>query len=202
MYRVFRRPAALALLVSTAAILLPAGQALAASSADCGPNSTQVITGGADPSNKLWIDSEGSTVTVCLTMNNSLTTTGGLVIVFDAGSGVFTPPWVNVGSSPTPCGSVTPQWDSSAPNLALLVNPTANAVCLRTGDPTTHADVWTSVQFVEPSVDPGSLPTLEVWKDGGADWGWVDVLACPVEYSLYLRHLGPEDCMTANSRIV
>jgi hypothetical protein len=190
-----------------AAVLLPAGSASAASSATCGPSSTQIVTGGMHPSNKVWIDGVNpanplntSTVVVCVTMNNSLFYSGGLAIVFDAGSGVITPPAVAVTYNPTACGSVTPQWNSASPNLALLVNPATRAVCIRTGDPTTHADVWTSVQFFPPTV-PGSLPTLEVWKDGGTNWGFIDAAACPVEYTLYLRGLGGEECMTANSQV-
>jgi hypothetical protein len=193
-----------------AAVLLPAGSASAtASSATCNPlTSTPIVTGGLSPSNRVWVDGIDandplgtSRITVCVTLNNNLFYTGGMAIVFDAGSGVITPPAVNVTSSPTPCGTVRPLWDSVTPNLALMVNPTARAVCIRTGDPTTHADVWTSVQFGAPSVTPGGLPTLEVWKDGGANWGFIDAAACPVEYVLFLTVGGPDTCMTTNKRV-
>jgi hypothetical protein len=191
-----------------ATLLLPAGSANAATSATCGANSTQVVTGGLHPSNKVWIDGFDplnpqipSRVVVCVTLNTNLFYSGGLAIVFDAGSGVITPPAVAVTYTPTPCGSVTPQWNSTSPNLALLVNPATLAVCIRTGDPTTHADVWTSVQFASANVEPGSVPTLEGWTDGGTNWGVFDILGCPVEYVLYLRQLGDDTCMKQNNRI-
>jgi hypothetical protein len=48
----------------------------------------------------------------------------------------------------------------------------------------------------------GGAPVFEAWRDGGPNWGWVDVAACPAEYALAVAFGGPTTCIETNDRIV
>jgi hypothetical protein len=180
-------------LVATA--LLPAGSASAATSGDCNPaTSTRLLTGGlfGNTTDHLWVDHPTATRTVVCFQFESLFF-GGLAVIVDVASGA-TLPDVNVGDDPGLCGdTIATLADPVA--LRLAVGLASSSVCLTLGTSTL------SLQFVQGNIGPSNLPVFEVWRDGGANWGWIDVAACPSEWAVAVVFDGPGDCMAQNERM-
>jgi hypothetical protein len=178
------------------ATLVPAGSASAATSNDCDPvRSKKIVTGGVfgNTTDHLWVDSPTATRTVVCFQFNSLSL-GGLTVVADAASGA-TLPSVGLGDNPGTCSApVLTLADPIA--LRLAVEVTTSTVCLTVGASTL------TVQFSPGNISPSTLPALELWRDGGPDWGWIDVAACPVEYIVAVTTGGPTTCMETNDRIL
>ncbi|HWL35975.1 MAG TPA: hypothetical protein VNQ77_07255 [Frankiaceae bacterium] len=186
--------AATAVLTTT---LLPASTAVAATSDDCrATESTRLFTGGLNeqPDDRVWIDSQSSTRTVvCVRWTWVQVPLGGLTIIADVASG-GTLPDVDVDDDASLCPTVLATVADPVP-VQISIGLAASAVCVKTGTTTM------SIQFLEGNVGPSTLPVLEVWRDGGADWGYFDVAACPVEFALAVAIQEPTDCMETNDRL-
>jgi hypothetical protein len=179
-----------------AAVLLPAGTASAATSNDCDPvRSTKIVTGGlfGNTTDHLWVDHPTATRTVVCFQFTSLSL-GGLTIVADTATGL-TPPYLAVGSDPNLCPSPVLTLADPVP-VRLAVSVPTNSVCLTVGTRTL------TVQFTAGGIAPSPVPVFELWRDGGPDWGWIDVAACPVEYIVAVTTGGPTTCMETNDRIL
>jgi len=181
--------------VVLAALLVPIGAASAATSDDCdAATSTKLLTGGlfGNTTDHLWVDHPSSTRTVICFQFNSLSV-GGLTVIADVASGA-TPPNVVVGDNPNLCPNVVATL-SDPVTFRLAVALTTNAVCLTLGSSTL------TVEVIPGNIDPGNLPVFEVWRDGGDNWGWIDVAACPLDWALAVAFGVPTSCMSTNDRV-
>jgi hypothetical protein len=174
----------------TAAALVTAmlpGPASAATTNDCtAETSTRILTSGLDDADRVWIDRPSETRTLVCVRFQSLSA-GGLVVVVDDG-GI---PTVSLGGDPWRCPFLVFALVDPV-GIRLAVDVAHPAVCLTVGNTT-----------LTVGVDPatGALPGVEVWRDGGPDWGWIDVAACPAEYALAVAFGGPTTCMESNERV-
>jgi len=174
-------------------VALPSGVASAATTNDCVKSrSVRLYTQGPEDEDRLWVDWVGTRVVVCFVLGSQFS--GGLTIVADTASSV-TPPDVITGTDPALCAQVVPGGDLNDPvRLRLAVNLTLNAVCLTLGDSTT------TIRFVQPNAS-GALPLFEIWRDGGPNWGPIDVAFCPEEYVIAVVFGGPTTCLETNERV-
>jgi hypothetical protein len=178
-----------------AALVPGAGPASAATSADCNPaTSTKLLTGGVlgNTTDHLWVDYPTPTRTVVCFRFDSLSL-GGFTVIADAASGA-TPPRVDLDDNPALCPN--PVLNLTDPvALRLAVGIATNSVCLTVGTSTL------TVQFTQGNISPSTLPVFELWRDGGPDWGWIDVAACPVQYAEAVAFGGSTACMATNARV-
>jgi hypothetical protein len=177
-----------------AAALVPSGVASAASSSSCPKESSQEIFSGSGDSNRLWLyHVEGSSSwTVCLAIGTGAI--GGIAIVADTQSNVV-PDIDVVGDDPARCSFDVPGADLTEPvAFHLAIDPALNAVCI------TLEGSTTTVQFSVETPDV-QLPLLEVWRDGGENWGLLDVAACPDDYLRQAVFHEASDCMETNQRL-
>lgn len=171
-------------------VALPSGVASAATTDDCvKERSVRLYTQGPGDADRLWVDWDGTRIVVCFTLGSQFS--GGLTIVADTSSSVTRPDVVG-GTDPALCPQVV-QDIFDPVRLRLAVNLSLNAVCLTVGETTK------TVRFVPGSFN--GLPDLEIWRDGGADWGWIDVAFCPQEYAIAVVFGGPTTCLQTNERV-
>lgn len=195
MHRSLSRLAAVAAAAVLTTMSLPIGSAAAATSNDCNPStSTKLLTGGlfGNTTDHLWVDYPSSTRTVVCFQFQSLSM-GGFTVIFDAASGA-TLPSVDVDDQPGLCPNTVVTLQDPVP-FRLAVGLAASAVCLTVNGSTV------SVQFDQGNIGPSNLPVLEIWRDGGPAWGWIDVAACPAEWAIAVAFGGPTTCMSTNDRI-
>lgn len=177
-----------------AAALVSSGVASAETSASCPKAASYEIVSGDNDSNRLWVyHVDGSSrTTVCLHIGTGAI--GGLAIVVDTQSNVV-PPLPTIGDDPNTCSFVVPGADLDKPvNFRLAINPSLNTVCI------TLEGSTVTVQFAVgvPSVQ---LPLLEVWRDGGTDWGLIDAATCPDGFINQAVFHVPSECMATNTRL-
>lgn len=172
------------------ATVLPAGVASAATSLDCRPEtSVKAFTSGPD---HVWVDRQSTTrVLVCVAIRSQ--PVGGLAVVADALAGA-TLPEVDVTNDPEVCPVVVRSISDPA-DVEIAVNLVTSAVCLTVEGSTL------SIQFVPGDGEPGAPPVVEIWRDGGAEPGWIDIAACPVDFALFALLGVPTTCMSTNERI-
>jgi hypothetical protein len=177
-----------------AGALVSSGVASAETSASCPKTASYEIVSGANDSNRLWVyHVDGSSrTTVCLHIGTGAI--GGLAIVVDTQSSLV-PAIPTVGDDPNTCTFVVPGADLDQPvRFRLAINPSLNAVCI------TLAGSTTTVQFTV-GVPAVQLPLLEVWRDGGVDWGLIDAAACPDGFVNQAVFHTPSGCMATNTRL-
>ena len=174
-----------------ATVGLPSGVASAEDSGDCvKERSVRLYTQGPNDEDRLWVDQQSLTrVVVCLRLDSAFF--GGIAIVFDA-TNIVTLPSVRTGTNPAACPQVVR--DIADPvSLRLAVALATNTVCLTLDGKTT------TVQFDDGDLTP-AMP-LEIWRDGGENWGLIDIASCPVEYAVLITITGPTGCLEHNERI-
>lgn len=176
------------------ATILPSGTASAVeTSASCDPvRSEQLLTspmpifGGAD--NRLWVD-RPTTTTLLVCFDIPFERVGGGVIVVNATPGGSTPS-VTHGHNPAVC-NLTVLNPSEPAQIRLSFNVATATVCL------TIEGSTLTLSFNQGSPAP---PTVEIWRDGQGDL--IDILSCPVEWTLWQLNVQEPACFNEPGRLL